>query len=125
MLYKGDFSGVNSFLIVIIEFQFTRTISFQSLEYSVDDRVMPCIQNYMDADHNVLVAGPAMVGHNFLVGRQCLRGRTSPWNTCAVWCLRKLAILGFPSIGDGVWQDPSTGGVEVLQLLHYVHFYSI
>ena len=31
-----------------------------------------------------------------------IRGRTCPWNTFAIWDVKKLALTGFPLIGDGI-----------------------
>lgn len=54
-----------------------------------------------------------MVGHEFSLGDNTLRGRTCPWNTCAIWDVKKLSVLGFPMVGDGIYGDRSSGGVEV------------
>ena len=61
----------------------------------------------------VLVAGPAMDGHEFTEGRNIVKGRTVPWNTCALWNLNYLALTGFPLIGDGLGTCRNIGGVEV------------
>lgn len=71
-------------------------------------------------DENTLVVGPVLEGHAFLpegnpstrditIGdtsdnsssceKVTLRGRTCPWNTCAIWRLDKLGVVGFPLIG--------------------------
>lgn len=63
-------------------------------------------------DDNVFVVGPMMDGHEFNLGDTILRGRTCPWNTCAIWDVEKLCVLGFPMVGDGVYSDRSSGGVE-------------
>lgn len=82
-------------------------------------------------DEQTLVAGPVLEGHDFLPtdeaaaissssggsggnsdrkgARVELRGRTCPWNTCAVWRLDKLGIVGFPLIGDGITLKASGG----------------
>lgn len=62
-------------------------------------------------DENTLVIGPVLEGHEFNLGSNALRGRSCPWNTCALWSLRKLGLIGFPMIGDGLGQVE--GGVEV------------
>lgn len=67
--------------------------------------------DHFDAD--TLVAGWAMEGHRFVEGEQRLDGRTTPWNTLALWDTHKLGLLGFPLIGDGVGDDRQIGGVEV------------
>lgn len=63
-------------------------------------------------DSNTLVVGPVLPGHIFTNGNNRLTGRTCPWNTCAIWNLHKLRLIGFPLIGDGIGKD-IPGGVEV------------
>lgn len=67
-------------------------------------------------DENTLVVGPSLLGHEFTEGPQTLRGRTCPWNTAALWNVSKLALIGFPMIGDGVPSHSGTDGVEVSSL---------
>ena len=60
-------------------------------------------------DH-VLVAGARLTGHDHTVtgGRPqtvALNGRTTPWNTLAVWNLPRLALTGFQLISDGLASD--------------------
>jgi hypothetical protein len=55
-------------------------------------------------NNNVLVIGPQLDGHRFEEGFVLLAGRHCPWNTCALWCPRKLSLLGFLAIvGDGIF----------------------
>jgi hypothetical protein len=54
-------------------------------------------------DDATLVAGALLPGHDFHVNtRVTLTGRTTPWNTLAVWNVPKLALTGFPLVSDGV-----------------------
>ena len=53
-----------------------------------------------------------MNGHEFMPGTCRIRGRTTPWNTCACWNIGSLRLTGFPMVGDGL-DDASSGGVEV------------
>ena len=85
-------------------------IAFQSLEFRLRAETATRLLHCLAADEDLLVAGPALEGHEFLHGRQALRGRTCPWNTCAIWSLRHLAILGFPPLGDAY--GTAYGGVE-------------
>lgn len=85
-------------------------ILFQSLEVVLSAEDKNLLLSYFD--ENTLVLGPVLEGHDFHEGLNPLRGRTSPWNTCAIWNTRKLAIVGFPLIGDGV-PNEIPGGVEV------------
>lgn len=91
-----------------------RRVIFQSLEFLVDQSVISTLSEFMDSHKNAIVVGPAMNGHLFTSGTNRLAGRTCPWNTCAMWDLEKLHMLGFPLIGDGLLDKGSeTGGVEV------------
>ena len=53
---------------------------------------------------SVLVAGAAMNGHLYKNNAETekveLNGRTTPWNTLAVWNLHKLSLTGFPLCSD-------------------------
>lgn len=85
-------------------------IAFQSLEFRLQSDTAAHLLQCVSRDADVLVAGLALQGHVFRRGTQALCGRSCPWNTCAIWALRHLAILGFPPVGDA-YGTPS-GGVE-------------
>jgi hypothetical protein len=65
-----------------------------------------------------LVTGAVFPGHDYHAkSRQPLNGRTSPWNTLAMWNVDKLALTGFPMVAEGVHRDevdgkPIAAGVE-------------
>lgn len=68
-------------------------------------------------DEMTLVVGAVLPGHDFHPHSiQPLNGRTTPWNTLAIWNLAKLSLTGFVLVADGVHpgKDGSTGvsGVE-------------
>ena len=94
-------------------------IMFASAETSVTPS---SVQILIDAvDDDTLVAGCALPGHDYREdsggGEEVpLTGRTTPWNTCAVWNLRKLATTGFALVAEGlhVQEDGTQGpaGVE-------------
>lgn len=87
----------------------------QSLEMVLSASNVSSLDKYLDPE--TLVVGPALPGHDFEEGYQALRGRTCPWNTAALWNVRKLALIGFPLVGDGVvGANIPSGGVEVPQL---------
>lgn len=88
-------------------------IAFQSLEFRVSASVVTELKNYMAKDSTLLVVGPRMSGHDFFsssAGDIPLRGRTTPWNTFAIWRTRYLALTGFPLVADGM--GGNMGGVE-------------
>ena len=62
-------------------------------------------------DSYVLVAGAALTGHDYQPSGNSivpLNGRTTPWNTLAVWNVSKLILTGFLPISD----VGSNAGVE-------------
>eukprot|EP00927_Polykrikos_kofoidii_P041948 TRINITY_DN3582_c0_g1_i5.p1 TRINITY_DN3582_c0_g1~~TRINITY_DN3582_c0_g1_i5.p1 ORF type:complete len:842 (+),score=109.48 TRINITY_DN3582_c0_g1_i5:98-2527(+) len=77
-----------------------RYILFQSLEVRCGPAVLTRLLDFFTRD--TLVVGPEMPGHAFSLGEAALNGRTVPWNTLALWSVRKLALTGFLSIADGM-----------------------
>jgi hypothetical protein len=66
---------------------------------------------------DTLVAGALLAGHDYHDHHDHvndndkkipLTGRTTPWNTLAVWKLSKLALTGFPLVSDGLLTDSAT-----------------
>ena len=94
-------------------------IMFASAETSVTPSSVQILIDAVNID-NTLVAGCALPGHDYREdsgGEEVpLTGRTTPWNTCAVWNLRKLATTGFALVAEGlhVQEDGTQGpaGVE-------------
>ena len=83
------------------------------------------IESLLKAIHpDTLVAGALLGGHVYHADTTTtsieLTGRTSPWNTLAVWNLQKLALTGFQLVSDGLLTDdatePSYGVEEVLAI---------
>lgn len=75
-------------------------ILYQSLEVQCTPTVLQYLLDFHTSD--TLVVGPTFDGHVFEAGEQPLNGRTSPWNTLALWSVRKLALTGFLCIADGM-----------------------
>ena len=88
-------------------------IAFQSLEFRISDAdVSSLFEVLTNKIENVLVVGPVLPGHHFTPGANVvLRGRTCPWNTFAIWVTSRLALTGFPMVGDGI-DSSENGGVE-------------
>jgi hypothetical protein len=68
-------------------------------------------------DESTLVAGGVLLGHEYHPhSMQPLNGRTTPWNTLAVWNVAKLSLTGFALVADGVHRErdggPGASGVE-------------
>lgn len=96
-------------------------IMFLSAETTVTKETIQEMSQHMDDD--TLVVGAALPGHDYQGTRNNvdgievdLNGRTCPWNTTAMWNLNKLALIGFPLVGDGLHQQkdgtPVAGGIE-------------
>ncbi len=72
-----------------------------------------------------VVVGPAMDGHLFTEGDGvALNGRSTPWNTFAIWNVDVLSLTGFPLVAEGIGGDRTTGGVEevsAISLLQHIN----
>ena len=75
--------------------------------------------------NHVLVVGARLSGHDHTVTTErpqtvALNGRTTPWNTLAVWNLPKLALTGFQLISDGLASDlappPAEGAKPLINM---------
>lgn len=88
-------------------------ILFVSAETGAPTEAVQTLVSHMD--HDTLVAGARLEGHDYRprdgddrAATVALTGRTSPWNTLAVWNLRKLALTGFQLVSDGLLTNDST-----------------
>ena len=98
-------------------------IAFQSIEVTMTREVVHKLLDYFKSSDTLLV-GPTLQGHIFTPGVKEISGRTCPWNTFALWDVRKLQLTGFPLIGNGVKKLDISGGVEevtAVSLLQYIN----
>lgn len=89
---------------------YANTILFISAETTMTRDAMIKLDQHMDLE-DTLVVGAALPGHDYVKksddnderkGREIdLNGRTCPWNTLALWNLKKMT-LGFPLVADGI-----------------------
>ena len=119
-------------------------ILFVSAETSANRQSIQSLLHHMvhnpNTESETLVVGARLSGHDYKqqsvddearkdtedAGKACtpqvveLNGRTTPWNTLALWNLRKLATTGFLLISDGhltsAGTDPSYGVEEVITI---------
>ena len=76
-------------------------VLFVSAEVSVSPESIHALCLSVVEDQQTLVAGAAMNGHLYSADTEVeLNGRTCPWNTLAVWDVRKLALTGFSLCSD-------------------------
>lgn len=100
-------------------FQF---VAFQSLEFRISDADVLTLFNILSSRlENALVVGPVLPGHDFVRGINVLRGRSCPWNTFAIWVTGRLALTGFPMVGDGI-DNLENGGVEEVTAINLLQF---
>ncbi len=92
--------------------------SSKSFEFTIEKSTVQQIVKILKS-RNALVVGPVLEGHDFQPGWNDIRGRTTPWNTFAIWQTKKLAVIGFPLIGDGTADNRKMGGVEVNEFILY------
>ena len=88
-----------------------------SAEVTLTSEVMGEMTDRLDGE-TTLVVGTRLQGHDHRsgTGGECveveLSGRTTPWNTCALWNLPKLALTGFQLVSEGLHTGPDGGSVE-------------
>jgi hypothetical protein len=76
------------------------------------------VQRLLDHhESDTLVVGAVLPGHDYHADSiQPLNGRTSPWNTLALWNVSKLALTGFSLVAEGLHipspDNPAAVGVE-------------
>lgn len=86
-------------------------VLFTSLEVQATPQAVSALFTALD-DGDTLVAGARLAGHDYQPGVRVLTGRTTPWNTLAVWDLRRLALTGFQLVSEGHFNNNKMAGVE-------------
>ena len=89
---------------------------FASVETTFSSETVAALREQF-AKHDALVVGAALPGHDFQAGRRPLGGRTTPWNTLALWRLDRLCLVGFPLVADGVHAGVAAGVLPIRCLL--------
>ncbi|KAI8847311.1 hypothetical protein BC829DRAFT_396638 [Chytridium lagenaria] len=101
-----------------------RRICFRSIEMAVERWEMDTLDSMLEND--TLVVGKYLDGHQFSESNDGkassdtavpLSGVTTPWNTLAVWDVRKLALTGFLMVAEGFGQIGTVGGVEEVSVI--------
>ena len=87
-------------------------VLFVSAETSASGADIRHLRNQMTPD--TVVAGAVLPGHDYQPATTMpLTGRTSPWNTLAIWDLRKISLTGFPLVSEGLLTpNQEAAGVE-------------
>ena len=99
-------------------------ILFASAETAATEQSIATLMQHMDR-HTTLVVGARLTGHSHTTTTDTtassssdkedgpghyqvleLNGRTTPWNTLAVWNLSKLAVTGFVMVSEGLVAPP-------------------
>mmetsp|Transcript_20724 Transcript_20724/g.44187 ORF Transcript_20724/g.44187 Transcript_20724/m.44187 type:complete len:835 (-) Transcript_20724:113-2617(-) len=106
----GAFVPALNALLTFAQRSGKKYILYQSLEVQCTVDVLQRLVDFHTND--TLVVGPVFDGHNFQAGERLLNGRTTPWNTLALWSVRKLALTGFLCIADGLTEVPPTVGKD-------------
>lgn len=114
----GKFVPALNTLVSYARNQHADRILFISAETSADPEDIQQLLTHLEPD--TLVVGARLPGHAFRGPCGALSGTTSPWNTLAVWDLKKLALTGFQLVSDGLLTDdkeePSFGVEEVVAI---------
>lgn len=97
-----------------------RYLLFVSAEVQLTEEILDVMKSKLDLERT-LVVGTALQGHEYKAadGQEVeveLTGRTTPWNTCSLWNLPKLALTGFMLVSEGLHPEEDGGegaaGVE-------------
>jgi len=84
----------------------------QSVDVAVSPSDIASLLSHMD--ESTLVVGARLApSHGERAGPCQLAGNTSPWNTCALWKLERVAMLGFQGVSDGIVSGLAGGMEEV------------
>lgn len=115
----GEFvSALNSMIIYARKRLHADRIMFISAETAADPENIQQLLTHLEPD--TLVVGARLPGHAFRGECVALAGTTCPWNTLAVWDLKKLSLTGFQLVSDGLLTDdkeePSFGIEEVVAI---------
>jgi pyrrolidone-carboxylate peptidase len=111
----GNFTpALNALIQWACETQSASQILFVSAETAAPrETALATLQSHL-TDGHTLVVGAVLPGHDHnvpdglaSVSRE-LSGRTTPWNTLALWDLSKLSLTGFQLVSEGL-RDYSTG----------------
>ena len=84
----------------------TQYLLLVSAEVQMTSDAINCLKSKMDID-TTLVVGAVLQGHQHYDTSDDveLTGRTTPWNTLALWNLPKLALTGFLLVSEGLHPD--------------------
>ena len=115
----GEFvSALNAMVIYARKRLNADRILFISAETAADSKDIQQLLAHLEPD--TLVVGARLAGHALESECVALSGTTSPWNTLAVWDLKKLSLTGFQLVSDGLLTDdkeePSFGIEEVVAI---------
>ncbi|KAL7524336.1 hypothetical protein ACHAXR_000533, partial [Thalassiosira sp. AJA248-18] len=98
-----------------------RYLLMASAEVQLTEAAMDVMKQKLDLEHT-LVVGMVLQGHDYKStnGEEEtvveLTGRTTPWNTCSLWNVPKLALTGFLLVSEGLHPEEDgregSGGVE-------------
>lgn len=87
------------------------TLLLASVEVNVSTEHLLRLRAHMTK--NTLVVGAAMTGHKLKEGKQIGDGYSTPWNVLSLWNLEYLSRVGFPLIGDALFDQRYAGVEEV------------
>ncbi|CAB9499783.1 expressed unknown protein [Seminavis robusta] len=97
-------------------------ILFCSAETTASKAAIDTLYRHIMDDQDTLVAGALLGGHDYQKDKTVveLNGRTTPWNTLALWRVSKLALTGFQMVSEGYLttnnDEPSYGVEEVIAI---------
>jgi len=117
----GKFIPALNAIVIWAARKVARYLLFVSAEVQLTEEVMGVMKKKLDLE-TTLVVGPVLQGHEYKAtiseeeAEVNLTGRTTPWNTCGLWNVSKLALTGFLLVSEGLHPEEDgregSGGVE-------------
>ena len=117
----GKFVPALNAIVIYCAQKGARYVLMASAEVQLTTEALDLMKQKLDLEHT-LVVGTALQGHEYKTRTADeeveveLTGRTTPWNTCALWNVRKLSLTGFLLVSEGLHPEEDgregAGGVE-------------
>jgi hypothetical protein len=92
-------------------------VTFLSTEVIISENSLSMLADNVSED--TLCAGARMQEHEFHPNKKVSASDiTVPWNVCCAWNLKKLSLIGFPLVGDALFdQSRKMAGVEEISTI--------
>ncbi|KAJ3103420.1 hypothetical protein HDU97_010166 [Phlyctochytrium planicorne] len=117
----GNFVPALNQLVMTAATLGSKRICFRSVEMDAPVKEIQTLERHLEDD--TLVVGKCISGHQFETTKEnlpqtvSLSGVTAPWNTLAIWDVKKLSLTGFLMVAEGFEKFGTVGGVEEVSVI--------